>query len=72
MNQAQTVRITARAGKKAWVQPGSSVRIGSLVNGIRLPARSSPAAQPAIRPTVSAIARTRGYTCAFSDGNWLA
>ena len=65
------IRVPAH---RAPAQPGSggnSVRIGSVVSGIRLPASSSPAAQPAISPTVSAIARTRGKTWAFSGGNWL-
>ncbi len=39
---------------------GKSIRIGSVVSGIRLDASTSPAAQPAIMPTVSASDRTRG------------
>jgi hypothetical protein len=39
---------------------GNSIRIGSVVSGIRLDASTSPAAQPAIMPTVSASDRTRG------------
>ena len=42
---------------------------GSPVHGMRLDASSSPAAQPAMIPVVSAIARTRGKTWAFSGGN---
>jgi len=38
---------------------GKSIRIGSVVSGIRLDASTSPAAQPAIIPTVSASDRTR-------------
>jgi hypothetical protein len=38
---------------------GNSIRIGSVMSGIRLDASTSPAAQPAIMPTVSAIDRTR-------------
>ena len=48
---------------------GKSSRIGSLAQGIRLEASTSPAAQPAMMPAVSAIARTRGKTWAFSGGN---
>ena len=38
---------------------GNSIRIGSVRSGIRLDASTSPAVQPAIMPTVSAIDRTR-------------
>ena len=48
---------------------GTSSPSGSLVQGMRLETSSSPAAQPAIMPTVSAMARTRGKTWAFSGGN---
>jgi hypothetical protein len=36
---------------------------------MRLDANSSPAVQPAMIPVVSAMARTRGKTWAFSAGN---
>ena len=53
---------TAAEGQPAPVpqRGGNSSRSGSVVTGSRGPARSSPAAQPAIRPTVSASARTLG------------
>ena len=41
-------------------QPGKSIRIGSVVQGIRVLASTSPAAQPPIMPAVSARACTRG------------
>lgn len=43
--------------------------MGSDVQGIRLPAKTSPAAQPAMMPAVSAMARTLEKTWAFSGGN---
>ena len=48
---------------------GIIICIRSPVQGMRLEASTSPASQPAIMPTVAAIARTRGNTCAFSAGN---
>ncbi len=49
-----------RQGLRPGHPGGKSSRSGSVVQGIRLPTSSSPAAQPAISPAVSAIARTRG------------
>ena len=42
------------------VRPGTSMPKRSAVHGIRTPQSTSPAAQPAIMPTVSAMLRTRG------------
>ena len=48
---------------------GRSIRSGSVVQGSRGEASTSPAVHPAMSPAVSAIARTRGKTWAFSGGN---
>ena len=64
-----TTRIRTPGGVRHGGRYGQSMPSGSLVQGMRVEASTSPAAQPAMMPAVSAIARTRGKTWAFSGGN---
>jgi hypothetical protein len=59
-DRSGVVRPDQAARQRQTGDAGNSVCMGLVVSGIRLLASSSPAAQPAISPTVSAIARTRG------------